>query len=144
MQYILHTYAHSSYAKCTLFASVSSQDVSCGASGELPVEDAGGTPLEPITVPFSEYPGDGTVKGPLCAANIHSHIGAEHRSSGQGDASYEDNFDSENGPQYISIEKPGISGKRCNFYKNRKDNELDFSNYDFKHCADFKVGMFIN
>lgn len=113
-------------------------DVSCGASGTLSAGD-----LVPITTPFSEYPGDGTVNGPLCPANIHSHIGAEHRSSGQGEASYEDNFGPENGPEYTTVEKPvdpEFTGKRCNFYKNRKSNGLDFSNYNFKYCVDFKVG----
>ena len=136
----MHTHIHIIY---TFFVYVFSQDVSCGASGTLDSGD-----LEPITTPFSEYPGDGTVNGPLCPANLHSHIGAEHRSSGQGDASYEDPFDFENytnGPEYTSVNFPqdrDYSGKRCNYYKNRESNELDFSNYDFKYCVDFKVGMF--
>ena len=146
----MHTHIHIIY---TFFVSVFSQDVSCDASGTL---DSGA--LEPITTPFSEYPGDGqTELGPLCPANLHSHIGAEHRSSGQGDASYTDNFDFENysnGPEYESVNFPvqnqeRYSGKRCNYYKNSKqglpdslDFAKDFKNYDFKYCVDFKVGTF--
>ena len=127
---------------------ISSQDVSCGANGALSITDKDGNPLLPITTPFSQYPGDGrAVNSPLCPGNLHFHIGAEHRSTDQGDASYEDSFDFDNftnGPQYTSVNFPQnktFSGKRCNFYKNRETNGLDFSTYPFKYCVDVKVGM---
>jgi len=139
-----HTYT---YHMCSLF-DISSQDVSCGANGALSIKDKDGNPLVPITTPFSQYPGDGrAVNSPLCPANLHFHIGAEHRSTDQGDASYEDSFDFDNftnGPEYTSVNFPqdkSFSGKRCNFYKERESNGLDFSNYKFKYCVDVKVGM---
>ena len=142
---IVHIYIlihHMIHIICSLDISVTLQNVSCGANGLLPVISDDGVPLEPIKLPFSQFQ-DGL--GPLCPANVHFHIGAEHSSDGEYDTSF-DFKDFSNGPEYNTTNFPRdkeYSGKRCNFYKNRETNGLNFENkFQWKYCVDVKVGTF--
>ena len=87
--------------------------------------------LKPITEP---YPNVG-----LCPGNLHFHIGAEHRSEGQYDTQFESGV---NGPVYEKPFNPEYTGKRCNYYKDRETNGLDFSPYTFKYCTGVVVGTY--
>ena len=70
---------------------------------------------------------------------MHFHIGAEHRSEGQYDTKFESGV---NGPVYEKPFNPEYTGKRCNYYKDRETNGLDFSPYTFKYCTGVVVGKY--
>lgn len=99
--------------------------MSCHAKGLLEVGDR-----PPILVTLATTN--------LCVANTHWHIGAEHKSDGE----YDLPFTPDNGPKFPP-QKENYTGKRCGFYKNRKENALtdrDFEDYKFQHCVGATVG----
>ena len=69
-------------------------------------------------------------KAGMCPVNVHWHLGAEHRSSGQYD-------ESGTGSQSRRAADPR-QGLRCHHY-NSKDAMFN-SPYEFKHCKDMHVG----
>lgn len=83
------------------------------------------TTATPLTTPYW--------KAGLCPVNVHWHLGAEHRSSGQFD-------ENGKGPQTTVVVsgKPPRQGHRCYYYT---DKDPKFTKeYSWKHCKNMQVG----
>jgi hypothetical protein len=96
-------------------------DVSVGYQGGL------NTTWEPITDPY--------YKVGLCPVNVHWHLGAEHRSEGE----YDETFDA-NGPadSHRHLEEGARQGFRCKHYD--ASDEKFTTEYDWQHCIGMHVG----
>jgi hypothetical protein len=97
-------------------------DVSVGYVGGL------NTTWDPITDPY--------YKVGLCPVNVHWHLGAEHRSEGE----YDETFDA-NGPSVDShrdLEEGARQGFRCKHY-DASDSKFT-TEYDWQHCIGMHVG----
>ena len=96
-------------------------DVSVGYKGGL------NTTFEPITDPYY-------TKG-LCPVNVHWHVGAEHRSEGE----YDESFDA-NGPAdaHRMLSGDARQGFRCKYY-DASDAKYT-TEYNWQHCIGMHVG----
>ncbi|KAL3764618.1 hypothetical protein ACHAWO_012129 [Cyclotella atomus] len=96
-------------------------DVSVGYQGGL------NTTWEPITDPY--------YKVGLCPVNVHWHLGAEHRSEGE----YDETFDA-NGPadSHRHLAEDARQGFRCKHY-DASDAKFT-TEYDWQHCVGMHVG----
>ena len=93
-------------------------DVSVGYQGGL------NTTWDPLTEPYW--------KVGLCPVNVHWHLGAEHRSEGE----YDETFDA-NGPA-DSREEGTRQGFRCKYY-DASDAKFT-TEYEWQHCIGMQVG----
>merc|ERR1712151_818276 len=98
-------------------------DVTAGFNGGL---NAG--TRTPITEPYW--------KSGLCPVNVHWHLGAEHRSAGQ----YDETFDAKGpGGAARRLGEDARRGFRCGLYD--ANDEKFTKQYDWLHCdASMKVG----
>jgi len=94
-------------------------DVTAGYTGNLV---AGHLPL---TVPYYE--------AGLCPVNVHTHLGAEHRSEGQYDEG--GSGPDEHRRKLAGEVRPGF---QCHHYD--EDDEKFTTPYDWKYCTGYKVG----
>jgi len=101
-------------------------DVSSPFKGTKESKDKDGNPRLPITTSYWQQG--------LCPVNVHWHLGAEHRSSGE----YDENG---SGPKDAITSWNGKSirqGLRC---RNYKDGDQKFTKpYEWKHCKHMAVG----
>jgi len=84
----------------------------------------------------------------LCAVNVHWHEGAEHRSAGE----YDETFDGPglgnegyHGPKYddkegrkLAADKPQTQGHHCKHYASMTDDQK--KPYEWKYCKNMHVG----
>jgi hypothetical protein len=99
----------------------SATDVSVGYKGDI---DASGRP--PIRTPYW--------KNGLCPVNVHWHLGAEHRSTGE----YDETFASKGPGGGRRLAANVRLGHRCKYYDS--SNSKHTTEYNWQYCVGMKVG----